>query len=57
MIGTIANFVLASTVATSGNPAQGVLGFVVTAGYLGIASSGYVYSFASRADYANYTAM
>ena len=56
-IGTIANFVLASTFATSGNSAQGVLGFVVTAMYLGIASSGYVYSFASRADYAHYTAM
>lgn len=57
VVGTIANFALAANFVASGNPSMAVLGFVLSAMYLGIASTAYVYTYTGRADYAHYTAM
>ncbi len=55
--GIVANVFLAVNFATSANPSQAVLGFVLSAIYLGLASILYVYTYTGRADYAHYTAM
>ena len=57
LIGSIANFIIGSTLSTSASPWMAVFGFVITAVYLGAASIGYVYTYTGRADYAHYTAM
>ncbi|MBI4415613.1 MAG: hypothetical protein HY557_01345 [Euryarchaeota archaeon] len=55
--GIVANVFLAVNYATSANPSRAVLGFVLSAIYLGLASILYVYTYTGRADYAHYTAM
>lgn len=57
LIGSVANFIIGSTLAGSASPSMAVFGFVITAFYLGIVSIGYVYTYTRRADYAHYTAM